>query len=432
MDRRRFLSTTAAAIAATALPSLPSLAQNAGTPGLTWQQIRDLFPLDPNIIQMSGFFIASHPKPVTDEIEKHRRGLDANPFMYIEENVGTLERATRQAVVDYFGGNIDSYAMTDSTTMGLGTVYNGLRLKPGQEILTTEHDHWSTMRSLDFVAQRTGAKISRISLYDDPAFADPDEIVGRIKKALTPQTRVLAVTWVHSSWGVKLPIGRIAEIVAEANRNRNEAEHTLLCVDGVHGFGIEDVTAAELNPDFFMAGCHKWIFGPRGTGIIYGTPKAWKAVTPTIPDFDVMWRAFDMSTWDESKFPKAGMMTPGGFHSFEHRWALPAAFQLHQQIGKPRVATRIHQLNSQCKEALSGMSHVRLWTPKSPDLSAGIVCFDIDGMKPGDVAKRLQEKRIIASESPYKKSCARVAPSLLTMPEDVEKTLAAIQSLASS
>jgi len=379
---------------------------------------------------MSGFFLTCHPKPVADEIEKHRRGLDANPFMYIEENVGELEKAVRQSVVDYFGGNFDDYAMTDSTTMGLGTVYNGLQLKPGQEVLTTEHDHWSTMRSLDFMTQRTGAKINRIALYDDPAFANPDEIVSRIRKAITPKTRVLAVTWVHSSWGVKLPIGAIADVVAEANRNRSEADHTLLCVDGVHGFGIEDVTIPDLRADFFMAGCHKWIFGPRGTGLIYGSPKGWKAVIPTIPDFDVMWRPFDMMTWDESKFPKAGMMTPGGFHSFEHRWALPAAFNLHQQIGKPRVAARIHQLNTQCKEGLSGMNKVRLWTPKSSEMSAGIVCFDIEGMNPGDVAKKLQAKRIIASESPYRTSCARVAPSLLTMPEDVDATLRAIRDIA--
>jgi selenocysteine lyase/cysteine desulfurase len=430
MDRRRFLSTTAGAVAASALCSLPAFAQTSGNPGMTWEQIRNLFPLDPNVIQMSGFFLTCHPKPVTEEIEKHRRGLDANPFSYIEENVGTLEKAVRQSIVDYFGGNFDDYAMTDSTTMGLGTVYNGLQLKPGQEVLTTEHDHWSTIRSLDFMTQRTGAKISRIALYDDPAFANADEIVSRIRKALTPKTRILAITWVHSSWGVKLPIGAIADVVAEANRNRNEADHTLLCVDGVHGFGIEDVTISDLRPDFFMAGCHKWIFGPRGTGLIYGSAKAWKAAVPTIPDFDVMWRPFDFATWDESMLPKAGMMTPGGFHSFEHRWALPAAFNLHQQIGKPRVAARIHQLNTQCKEALSGMNKVRLWTPKSSELSAGIVCFDIDGMKPGEVAKKLQAKHVIASESPYQKSCARVAPSLLTMPEDVEATLRAIREVA--
>jgi len=432
MDRRSFLSTTAGVIAATALTSLPSFEQTSGAPGLSWEQIRALFPLDPTVIQMSGFFLTCHPKPVADEIEKHRRGLDANPFMYIEDNVEKLERAVRDSVVDYFGGGFDDYAMTDSTTMGLGTIYNGLKLKPGQEVLTTEHDHWSTQRSLDFMTQRTGATLKRIALYDDPAFADADEIVSRIRKALTPKTRILAVTWLHSSWGVKLPIGQIADVVAEANRNRHEDDYTLLCVDGVHGFGIEDVTIEDLRADFFIAGCHKWIFGPRGTGLIYGSSRAWKAVIPTIPDFDVMWRPFDFATWDESKLPKAGLMTPGGFHSFEHRWALPAAFALHQQIGKPRVAARIHQLNSQCKEALSGINKVRLWTPKSPEMSAGIVCFDIDGVKPGDVAKKLQAKRIIASESPYVKSCARVAPSLLTMPEDLETMLKAIREVAGS
>jgi selenocysteine lyase/cysteine desulfurase len=433
MDRRHFLSTTFAAAAVTALHSLPSAAQlTRTTPGISWEQVRALFPLDPSVIQMAGFFLASHPKPVADEIERHRSNLDRNPFMYIEENIAFLEKGVRQACADFFGGTIDNYAMTDSTTMGLGTIYNGLKLKPGQEILTTEHDHWSTMRSLDFTAQRTGAKVNRITLYDDPAFADADDIANRVKQGLTPKTRVVAVTWVHSSWGVKLPIGKIADVIAEFNRNRNEGDHALLCVDGVHGFGIENVTIDDLRADFFMAGCHKWLFGPRGTGLIYGTPKAWKAVIPTIPDFDVMWRDWDFRNPDFSKYPKASMMTPGGFHSFEHRWALPAAFQLHEQIGRPRIAMRIHQLNSQCKEGLAGISKVRLWTPKSPDLSAGIICFDIQNMKPGEVVKRLQKKGVMASESPYAISCPRVAPSLLTMPEDVDKTIEAIQAVAAS
>jgi selenocysteine lyase/cysteine desulfurase len=219
-------------------------------------------------------------------------------------------------------------------------------------------------------------------------------------------------------------------VIATFNRNRNEDDHALLCVDGVHGFGIENVTMDDLRADFFMAGCHKWLFGPRGTGLIYGTPKAWKAVVPTIPDFDVMWRDWDFRNADFSKYPKSSMMTPGGFHSFEHRWSLPAAFQLHEQIGRPRIAMRIHQLNTQCKEGLSAISKLRLWTPKSEELSAGIVCFDLQGMKPVEVAKRLRTKGIIASESPYAQSCARVAPSLLTMPEDVDKTIEAIRTVA--
>ena len=78
-------------------------------------------------------------------------------------------------------------------------------------------------------------------------------------------------------------------------------------------------------------------------------------------------------------------MTPGGFHSFEHRWALDRAFGLHQEIGKARVAARIHELNCQLKEGLAGMPRVTLHTPRDAALSAGLVCFEVAGLRPDAV-----------------------------------------------
>ena len=75
------------------------------------------------------------------------------------------------------------------------------------------------------------------------------------------------MTWVHSGTGVKLPDPRqIADALARLNAGRAEADRALLCVDGVHGFGVEDVDLPDLGCDFLAAGCHKWLFGPRGTG----------------------------------------------------------------------------------------------------------------------------------------------------------------------
>jgi isopenicillin-N epimerase len=237
---------------------------------------------------------------------------------------------------------------------------------------------------------------------------------------VTPRTRVVAVTWVHSSTGLKLPIRRIADALAAINAGRDEADHVLLCVDGVHGLGVENVEMADLGGDFFIAGCHKWMFGPRGTGLIWGRPRAWRAATATIPTFTGFMRNSSMGA----------MMTPGGFHSFEHRWALAQAFQFHRQIGKARIAARIHELNRQFKEGLTSMRHVKLYTPTADNLSAGIICFDVSGLRPERVVKRLEERRIIASVTPYETQYARVAPGLLNSPKEVDTALGAIRSLA--
>jgi selenocysteine lyase/cysteine desulfurase len=380
----------------------------------------------PDRIHMASFFLVSHPRGVRETIEAHRKGLDEDPLGYIENNCAKLEIAVRAAAAGYLGANSDDLALTDSTTQGLGLVYAGLDLRPKQEILSTTHDHIVTQIALDSRAARAGSKVRRIALYDDPAHASTDEIASRVAKAIKPETRIVALTWVHSGTGVKLPLRAIADAIARANAKRAEGDRALLFVDGVHGFGNQDFEVGALGCDFFIAGCHKWLFGPRGTGLVWGRTEAWPITQPSIHSMDPMWR-----TGPPDKMPRAALMTPGGFHSFEHRWALSAAFDMHRQIGKAKVAARVRELNTRCKEGLAKLPRVRLKTPMSGELSAGIICFEVDGVAPAQIVAKLAGKRIIASVTPpfYTPSYARLAPSLLTLEADVDAAIAAVATI---
>ena len=448
LDRRRFLMNsglTLAGLAATYQsvnggPKEPSKSTDVSS----WAGVREQFGVSPEYIHLSSFFLASHPAPVREAIEKHRRGLDANPFMYVEENGFGKPLLVETAVAEYVGGKPEEIALTDSTTMGLALVYHGLPLKAGQEILTTTHDHYSHHESARLAAERAGATVRKIKLFDDFNSISEEEIVSRIRKAITPKTRVVGITWVHSSSGLKLPLRSIAAAVAESNKGRADVDRTLLIVDGVHGIGIEDETIANIGVDFFVAGTHKWIFGPRGTGFIWAKPDNWKIMRPIIPSFgiaSVAWRkdvplndpivlkaASDFLHREVTALP-GEVFSPGGFHSFEHRWALPAAFEFHKQMGRTRVAERIHALNDQAKEAMTKMPNVTVHTPRGSKLSAGLICFDVKGMTPQTVVAKLLEKKVIASNSPYAVTYARIAPSLLNTPEELDTTLGYIRAL---
>ena len=193
--------------------------------------------------------------------------------------------------------------------------------------------------------------------------------------------------------------------------------------------GVEDFRLNELGCDFFIAGTHKWMFGPRGTGLVWGHPRAWPVAQATIPTFNT--RAYDI--WMKSAPPKdlspSIYMTPGGFHSFEHRWALDEAFTFHQAIGKSRATQRIHELSQQLKQGLTAMPHVTLHTPLSQELSAGIVCFEVEGMAARDVVTQLRQRGIVGSVTPYAVQYARLAPGLFNTPNEIETTLEEIRTL---
>jgi selenocysteine lyase/cysteine desulfurase len=422
LDRRDFLARGGLMLAGAAVLgpealAVPSADRAEARSPLGWAALRSEFRLRRDRVHLGAFLLASHPAPVRRAIDRHRRGLDADPVAYLHGHSLALEAAVHRSAAGYTGARAADIALTDSTTMGLALLYNGLHVRGGQELLTSTHDFFVTHDALDLKAQRSGATVRKIELYDQSAAASADEIVKRVVAAVTPRTRVLALTWVHSSTGVKLPIRAIARALAPLNRGRAEADRILFCVDGVHGFGIENVRLPDLGCDFFAAGCHKWLFGPRGTGLVWGRPGAWQHVTHTIPSFT------DAGT-------PGTAMTPGGFHSFEHRWALTEAFKLHRRIGKARVAARTHELSSRFKAGLAGMQTVGLHTPRSPSLSAGLVCFEVRGMGPQAVVERLLRRGIVATVSPYSPPLARVAPSVLNTPAEVDRALRALRALA--
>src|SRR6185503_3581622 len=98
-----------------------------------------------------------------------------------------------------------------------------------------------------------------------------------------------------------------------------------------------------------------------------------------------------------------------------------AAFHFHAKIGRKRIADRIRALNTQCKDGLAKIDGVTLHTPRDPALSAGVICFEV---------KRLLEKRIIASTSPYRVTYARLAPSLVNDEQEVEAAVRAVRDIA--
>ena len=438
LSRRAFLAAQGAAAGAVLVPGRLLAALEAATPPTPrlddWASVRKQFRLTPEYAHFAGFYIASHPTPVRDAIDAWRKAIDENPFLTVEDGMfegdaSNLQSRVREAAAAYLGGKPEEVCLTQNTTTGLALVYLGLPLKPGQEVLCTEHDHIAHHESIRFATDRTGATYRKVPLFAQSSKASADEIVGRIRTAVRPATRVVGVTWVHSQSGIRLPIRAISKAIAELNQKRDAQDRIVLVVDGVHGLGCVDETVAEMGADFFSAGTHKWIYGPRGTGLVWARSDSWARLRPLIPTFSDR-EQYD--AWIENRPERtpnnARRMTPGGFQAYEHQWATVAAFKMAQAMGRARVAARVTELNTRIKDGLAAMKGVTLHTPRDPALSAGICCFEVAGRKPGEVAKALFEKKVIASTSPYANVYARLSAAIFNTEAEVDQALGALRT----
>ncbi|QZX80772.1 pyoverdine-tailoring periplasmic protein PvdN [Metapseudomonas otitidis] len=420
-DRRTFLKQ--AGLLAAALPlgsALAGNAQAAPSPNRPatdkWLALREQFDLDPDYLHFCTFLLASHPRVVREAIAHFRARLDANPGEVLEwdrEELWGYEDEVRAWAGRYFGVQPAQVALTGSTTDGLAMIYGGLQVAPGKEILVSAHEHYSTNTRLEYRERLMGTPVRRVTLFKDPHLATVDEMLHNIRQAIRPETRVLGMTWVQSGSGVKLPAREVGQLVKELNQGRDEADRLLYVVDGVHGFGVEDLNFADFNCDYFIAGTHKWLFGPRGTGVIIARdPQPQAHLVPSTPTF--------------TKGETFGtLMTPGGYHAFDHRLAVGSAFELHLQLGKADIQARIHQLNDYLKARLAEYPKVQLVTPRSRELSSGFTFFRVEGRDCDAVARYLLERKVISDAVDRDVGpVVRLAPSLLNDEAQIDRVMA--------
>ena len=412
-DRRTFLKQ--AGVFAASLPlgaALLPQALAATAADDPWTGLKQLFNQDPNYLHFSNFLVATHPKPVRDAIERYRAQIDRNPGLAMDwdlQEAWKREGQVREWAGRYLNATPPQIALTGSTSEGLAMIYGGIKVRPDQEILTTVHEHYATEFSLDFRVRKEQTQVRKIRLFENAHRVSVDEVLGNIQRNIRPNTRVLGMTWVQSGSGVKLPIGEIGKLVEEHNRNRDDKDRILYVVDGVHGFGVENLDFPDMHCDFFIAGTHKWMFGPRGTGLVCARDPQNKYVTPMVPTFS-----------EDKDF--ATTMTPGGYHAFEHRWAADEAFKLHVQLGKAQVQARIHALNTELKDQLLTHPKIELVTPRSPELSAGFTFFRVKGQDSDAVAAYMMKNRVVIDAVDRDVGpVIRTAPGLLNDSDEIQR-----------
>ncbi|MGY3802581.1 aminotransferase class V-fold PLP-dependent enzyme [Pigmentibacter ruber] len=398
-----------------------------------WKKFREDFILDRNFIHLSLAIQVSHSIKLNKEIDKYRSMIDKNPdLMRKERHIHTGE--TIAAAAKYLKTSKDLIALTESSTMAMAIALNGFIFKKDDEIITTDSEHYSLEKLCEYNAKRQNLKIKKFELSSLIKGITKEQIIDGILKNITEKTKLIAISWVNSKYGLKMPIKEIAKKLKKINFSRNEMDKILLCVDGVHGFGVEAFDSIhDLDVDFFAAGCHKWLFGPRGTAILWASERGWKRIEPTIPSFEkIAWDVF--LSWEKKKFKeeellKSKFCTPGGFKNFEYIWALKHAFEMHEKIGKINIYNKIKYLTDICKKELKKIKNLELITPINSELSSGFICFNFIGIDPSSIVKKMYDYNVIIGQSPYKDTCLRITPSIYNTEEEIIAACALLKKI---
>lgn len=275
------------------------LKKPAAKPSLWW--------LDKQIAFLNHGSFGACPKAVLDFQNELRLRLEREPVAFMVRELEPLLDKARAALAKFVGAKSSDLVFVRNATSGVNAVLRSLNFSAGDEILVTDHEYNACRNVVDFVAQRSGARvvIARIPF----PLQHGDQIIAPILEAVTPRTRLALVDHVTSQTAVVMPLSRIVREL--------ESRDIPVLVDAAHAPGMVPLNLSKLGASYYTGNCHKWICSPKGAALLYVRSDHQHEIRPTVISHGANSPRKDRSRF-QIEFGWAGTWDPTAMLSVPH------------------------------------------------------------------------------------------------------------------
>jgi len=344
-------------------------------------KIRKDFPVylkQPNIVYLDSAASSLKVRPVIDQLDHYYQDLGANVHRGAYElayQTTMLFEAARQTVARFIHADEDEIVFTRGATSALNMVAHAYRdiLKPGDEIITSELEHHSSVLPWMMVAKQTGAQLVYLPLNKSGRIT-----VENFKTVLTDKTKVVALTHVSNVMGYLTPIEEITKLSHE--------KKAIVVLDAAQSVPHMKIDVKLLNIDYLAFSGHK-MFGPSGVGVLYGKKHLLNQLEP----FEYGGEMADIVLKDSVTFKEAPLRLEAGTPVISGAIGLAAAINYIDSIGLDNIHEHTKELHLYTLEKLSQIEGITIYntTAENP-----VITFNVDNVHPHDIATMLDQYHV--------------------------------------
>ncbi|MET7867410.1 aminotransferase class V-fold PLP-dependent enzyme [Micromonospora taraxaci] len=237
---------------------------------------RLLFSLDPAVSHLNHGSFGAVPVGVQRAQQRLRDEMEANPLRFFTQGLVDRIAHTRRHLAGFLGADPDGSALVGNTTTGVAVVLQSMGLRPGDEILSTDHGYGAVSLAIQRECRRTGA-VSRV--LPIPLAATDEQLVQIVRDGLRPgRTRLLVVDQLTSATAKLFPTAAIVGVAREHG--------VPVLVDAAHAPGMLPTTVASIGADFWVGNLHKWAYAPRGTALLAVAPQWRDRIEPLVVSWE--------------------------------------------------------------------------------------------------------------------------------------------------
>ena len=230
------------------------------------------FFLDPEVIFLNHGSFGATPRPVFDNYQEWQRRLEKQPVLYLVRENQEHFRAARKELASYLKTDPDYLVYVPNATFGVNVIARSLDFRPGDELLTTNHEYGACDNIWAFLNQKKGLNVIRQQI--PLPLPSKEEMIEIIWEGVSEKTRLIFLSQITSPTAIRLPVEEICQRAREAG--------ILILIDGAHAPGQLDLDLDELGADFYTGNCHKWLMAPKGSGFLHIQPEHLGLVDPLV------------------------------------------------------------------------------------------------------------------------------------------------------
>ena len=368
-----------------------------------------MFPFTEERVPMNAANLCPSPVQVAETVSSLTRSIDVDcSFQNRERFAEDLGRA-RSAVANQIGVEADEVALVRNTSEANNIINNGLDLGAGDEVVLWDQNHPTNNVAWAVRARRRGFTLKHVTVPPTPS--DTEELIEPFRQAITPNTRVLALTHASNVSGIKLPVRELCEIARRAGIHVH--------VDGAQTWGALQLDLRELGCDSFAASAHKWFCGPKEVGLLYVRRERIAAIWPSTV-------APGWGATAETELAGARKFESMGQRDDAALSAVAPAAEFHASIGAAEVEARVRELASLLKQSLQEIG-VKLVTPLDAAFSAGVCIVAVDDANRQALFEAMYDDFGIAGST---SGGFRLCPHVYNTREHVERAVQGLEKLS--
>ena len=236
------------------------------------ENLKTLFQLDPDITFLNHGSYGACPSPVFEDYQKWQVMIEQHPVKFMQDDIYQYLDESRSSLGSYINCDKNDLIYVPNPTHAVANIINNVNLDIGDEVLSTDLEYGSCDRMWFYEAEQKGFVYNRskVSL----PIIDKESFCNDFWKNATEKTKYIFISQITSSTGMILPI---AEIVLEA---KSRGIKTI--IDGAHVPAHNDLNIKDLDPDYYVGACHKWLCCPKGVSFLYVKKDQQKNIQPQI------------------------------------------------------------------------------------------------------------------------------------------------------